>query len=301
MAGTGVRRIVPLTFGWEHIPLSISMQGGASDVRLREPVPGILLECDGGWLLLDTGFNTPVLLDQKLRRRLVHMGIEDELVGSEGDSIERAFEHVGIDPDDVAVVALSHLHYDHAGGVRWWAERAPMHVQRRELEHSLSLAAPEPEALFRMDFDDHRIDWRLADGDVEIAPGVTAVATYGHTVGHQSFVVDLEGGGGFVFAFDAADLQVQLDQEIAPGSVATCDVEEAVEAIRRLKSIAAQKGYRVIPGHDPDVWPAFTDELGVAGPGPEDPTRFLPAIDDAPAAVGSTAAVHAGHAGHAHA
>jgi glyoxylase-like metal-dependent hydrolase (beta-lactamase superfamily II) len=296
MAGAGVRSIVPLTFGWEHIPLSISLQGGADDVRLREPVPGILLELDGGWMLLDTGFNTPVLLDEKLRRRLVHMGIEDELVGDHGDSIERAFEHVGIDPDDVAVVALSHLHYDHSGGIRWWAERAPMHVQRRELEHSLALDAPEPEALFRMDFDDHRIDWRLADGDVELAPGVTAVATYGHTIGHQSFVVDLADGGGFVFAFDAADLQVQIDDEIAPGSVATGDVEEAVESIRRLKSIAAQKGYRVIPGHDPDVWPAFTAEQGVPGPGAEDPSRFLPAIEGAPTAVGSVAGSHTGHA-----
>ena len=130
-------------------------------------------------------------------------------------------------------------------------------------------------ALCRIDYDDHRIDWRLADGDVEIAPGVTAVATYGHTVGHQSFVVDLAGGGGFVFAFDAADLQRNLDEEVAPGSVATGDVDQAVEAIRRLKAIAAEKGYRVIPGHDPDVWPAFTAELGCDGP--TTPGRFLAA------------------------
>ena len=287
MAVSGVRRIVPLTFGWEHVPLSISVQGGSSDVRLREPVPGVLLELDGGWMLLDTGFNTPVLLDDMLRGRLVHMGIEDELIGDRGDSVERAFEHVGISPDDVVVVGLSHLHYDHSGGVRWWAERAPMHIQRRELEYSLALDAPEPEALFRLDYDDHRIDWRLADGDVEIAPGVTAVATYGHTIGHQSFVVDLvdddgSPAGGFVFAFDAADLQMQIDQELAPGSVATGDVEEAAEAIRRLKSIAAQKGYRVIPGHDPDVWPAFTEEMGVGGPTDGDPTRFLLADGGAP-------------------
>ena len=32
------------------------------------------------------------------------------------------------------------------------------------------------------------------------------IATYGHTVGHQSFVVDLPDGSGFVFAFDAAGI-----------------------------------------------------------------------------------------------
>ena len=275
MTAAGVRRVVPLTFGWEHIPLSISVQGGDPSVRLREPVPGVLLEVDGGWVLLDTGFNTPILLDAQLRRRMVHMDIEDELVGDHGDSVERAFEHVGVDPRDVAVVAVSHLHYDHAGGIRWFAEHAPIHCQRRELDFAMSQPAPEPLALCRIDYDDHRIDWRLADGDIEIAPGVTAVATYGHTVGHQSFVVDLAGGGGFVFAFDAADLQRNLDDEVAPGSVATGDVGQAVEAIRRLKAIAAEKGYRVIPGHDPDVWPAFTAELGVEGP--TSAGRFLPA------------------------
>ena len=266
MATETVRRIVPLTFGWEHIPESISLEGGDPTRRLREPVPGVLLEVDGGWVLLDTGFNTPVLLDRQLRRRLAHMDIEDELVGDTGDTIERAFEFVGIDPADVVTVGLSHLHYDHAGGVRWFAEHAPIHLQKRELDYVLGLDAPEPEAYFRMDFDDHRIDWRLADGDREIAPGVTAVATYGHTIGHQSFVVDLPDGQGFVFAFDAADLQQNIDKEIPPGSVATGDRDEAIESIRRLKAIAAENGYRVIPGHDPDVWPAFTAELGCTGP-----------------------------------
>ena len=275
MTSTGVRRVVPLTFGWEHIPKSISVHGADPAVRLREPVPGVLLEVDGGWVLLDTGFNTPILLDDLLRRRMVHMGIEDELVGDEGDSIERAFEYVGVDPADVVAVAVSHLHYDHAGGIRWFAEHAPVHCQRRELDHALAQRAPEPQALCRIDYDDHRIDWRLADGDVALAPGITAVATYGHTVGHQSFVVDIDGGGGFVFAFDAADLQQNIDDELAPGSVATGDVDEAIGSIRRLKAIAGERGYRVIPGHDPEVWPAFTAEMGVAGP--SGPGRFLAA------------------------
>lgn len=91
------------------------------------------------------------------------------------------------------------------------------------------------------------------------------MATYGHTVGHQCFVVDLAGGGGFVLAFDAADLQQNIDDELAPGSLATGDPDEAVESIRRLKAIARERGYRAIPGHDPQVWPAFTAEMGAAG------------------------------------
>jgi hypothetical protein len=81
--------------------------GDDSHLRLREPVPGVLLEVDGGWFLLDTGFNTPILLDEVLRRQLHHSRIEDELVGTEGASIERAFELVGVGPADVVAVAVS--------------------------------------------------------------------------------------------------------------------------------------------------------------------------------------------------
>ena len=259
----GVRRVIPLTFGWQHLPKSVSVRGADPSIRMREPVPGILCEVDGGWILLDAGFNAPMVLDQPSLDRYGQPGQHDELVKGDGDPMEIAFAAAGIDLSDVVGVGLSHLHYDHAGGVRFFAGRAPVFLQRREL--AVGLADGEGlahSAFHRVDYDDPRIDWRLADGDVELAPGITAVATAGHTAGHQSFVVDLAGGGGFVFAFDAADLQENIDDERSPGYVVDDDTEAAIESIRRLKAIAAEKGYRVIPGHDPDVWPAFTAELG---------------------------------------
>ena len=137
-----------------------------------------------------------------------------------------------------------------------------MHAQRRELEYGLS-NHPEPEthSIFRVDFDDPNIDWRLADGEAEVAPGITAVPTYGHTPGHQSFVVDLDesvGGGGFVFAFDAADLTENIDGELAIGGFIDVEPEETIEPIRRLKKLASDRGFPLIPGHDPDVWPEMT-------------------------------------------
>lgn len=269
MAADGVRRIIPLTFGWEHIPKSLSVYGADHRTKLRTPVPGVLCEVDGGWFLLDAGFNSALFGDPPWRRRMESPDYVVELVSDTQDVIEAAFETVGVDPADVVGVGLSHLHVDHAGGLRWFTEQAQVHCQRREVDFALSdTAAAEAAFMYRADYDDGRIDWRLLDGDTEVAPGITAVATYGHTIGHQSFVVDLADGGGFVFAFDAADLQENLDDELAPGNF-YADEEQAVEAIRRLKAIAAEKGYRVIPGHDPEVWPAFTDELGVPGPPPD--------------------------------
>jgi len=77
-------------------------------------------------------------------------------------------------------------------------------------------------------------------------------------------VVDLDssiGGGGFVFAFDAADLTENIEHELPIGGTVHVHPAETVEPIRRLKAIAAEKGYPLIPGHDPVVWPALTAQL----------------------------------------
>lgn len=276
---SGIERVVPLTYGWAEVPETVSIHGGDPSVRLREPVPGVLLQLDGGWLLLDTGFNVPLVRDPPLRERFHRRGhgIFAELLDDPRDSLVVAFETVGLDPSEVVLVALSHLHNDHAGGLRWFTERVPVHLQRRDLEFGLDGGragdGPEEHGFIRIDYDDPNIDWRLADGEVEIAPGVVAVPTYGHTPGHQSFVVTLSeraaaryGVAGFVLAFDAADLQRNIDEELAVGGFVDCPPEQTVEAIRRLKAIAAHKGYRLVPGHDPEVWPAFTAALGVPGP-----------------------------------
>jgi len=262
---TGVRRVVLLTLGWEELPKSVSVYGAPEGEILREPVPGVLLEVDGGWLLLDTGFNTALIRDVWLRRRFhAQPGFHSVLPGP-GEPIEEALERKGIPFDGITAVAVSHLHLDHAGGLKLFAGRVPVHAQRREVEFGLSGdPAVEANDIFRVDFDDPRIDWRLADGDAEIAPGVTAVSTPGHTPGHQSFMVELDesaGGGGFVFAFDAADLTENIEREVAVGGFIGVGPEETVEQIRRLKSIAAEKRYHLVPGHDPQAWPALTDEL----------------------------------------
>jgi hypothetical protein len=75
-------------------------------------------------------------------------------------------------------------------------------------------------------------------------------------------LADEVGIPGFVFAFDAADLQENIDHELAVGGFINCEAEDTIEPIRRLKAIAAEKGYRLVPGHDPDVWPKLTAELG---------------------------------------
>jgi N-acyl homoserine lactone hydrolase len=272
----GVRRVVPMVLGWEHLPLWISMPLAEHDRRdtiLREPVPGLLLECDGGWILLDSGFNAPLVRDRYLRERFWGDGpVQPELAGPDDrDPLDAAFELAGVDPRDVVAVCLSHFHNDHSGGIRHFVDQCPVYVQRAEYEYAMTTDPGELEsvAMFRIDFDDRDVDWRLLDGDTEIAPGLTAISTAGHTPGHQSFKVDLDptvrdhhASPGYLFAFDAADLRENIDLE-QPVSAYGRPHEDTIAGIRRLKSLAGDRGYRIVPGHDPVEWPALAHELGV--------------------------------------
>ena len=268
--GSGVRRIVPLTLGWEDLPLSVSIHGASSADMLREPVPGVLLLCDGGWLLLDTGFNIALIKDPALRRRYHGDPLIQPVLPGPGEPIEEALAGTGIGLDDVPRRGRQPSAQRPRRRPEAVRRAGPRHVQRTELYFGMNgTPAPEQHGIFRVDYDDPRIDWRQADGDAEIAPGVTAVLTAGHTPGHQSFVVDLDasvGGGGIVFAFDAADLTQNIDDELAVGGFIDVEPGETVVQIRKLKRLAAERGYRLVPGHDPVAWPALTRELTTRWP-----------------------------------
>ena len=143
-------------------------------------MPGVLVQCDGGWLLLDTGFNTALITDPALHARFHGDPAMRPVIPGPGEPLDEALDGAGIDIADIHAVAVSHLHWDHAGGLRHFAGRVPVHAQRAEYDYASQPGpVPEEHGMFRIDYDDPRIDWRFAAGDVELAPGVTAVLTAG--------------------------------------------------------------------------------------------------------------------------
>ena len=107
-----------------------------------------------------------------------------------------ALQAAGFDPASVDVVAMSHLHFDHAGGLldadgARAFPRATIVAQRAEWEIALG---DNPRLVASYDQPELRLvrDWGAegwADGEREVLPGVSVIPTGGHSVGHQAIVV----------------------------------------------------------------------------------------------------------------
>jgi glyoxylase-like metal-dependent hydrolase (beta-lactamase superfamily II) len=247
-------RLVPLVLGYEPIPESISIRGGDPKRFLLEPVTGAAIVYRDGWILIDGGFNLDIVRDPVARRE--HFDYESyTAVVPPGDALAEGIAEAGLEWSQLRLVALSHVHLDHTGGIRLAPADTRVALQRREWAWVLD-GAGRQDVVIPSDLLDSDIRILLLDGDTVLAPGLEAIDTRGHTPGHQSFVIQLA-DRRIVLACDAADLRRNIDERLPCGWTARPeDAELAERAITRLADLASQPGVDVWPGHDP-AWPEW--------------------------------------------
>src|SRR3979411_2412135 len=165
------------------------------DALNQIPVHGFVIKHPrAGAILVDTGVGWP---DEILAEwKIVNRHAADALA-----------EH-DLSPADIRIVVNTHLHFDHCGQNAVF-KHAPFYIQRTELER-----ARQAESVTSEWFDFAGARFELIDGDAQIADGVRVVATPGHTVGHQSVLVETPDGGAVMIG-DAAytsDIYREADQ-----------------------------------------------------------------------------------------
>lgn len=192
-------------------------------------------------ILVDTGFN-PVEAAAR-NREPTRCPIE-------------ALRILGVEPEDIDDVVITHLHYDHAGNLEK-IPRANFHVQDKEVEfatgrcmcHAALRFAYSPTDVSNLIHKLYAGRVVFHDGFGEVAPGVELQHIGGHTKGLQAVRVKTQ-RGWIVLASDASHFYENLECDRAFPLVA--DVVEMLDGFKSLLKSAGSLSH-IIPGHDPQV------------------------------------------------
>jgi N-acyl homoserine lactone hydrolase len=190
---------------------------------LEWPVHGFVVTFPGGAVLVDTGVGGPQewLADWRVVNR----------------SVADALDELDMTPGDIGLVINTHLHFDHCGQNAVF-KHASFYVQRAELDRA---RRESPRLADWFDFMNARFE--LLDGDTEVLPGLRVITTPGHTVGHQSVIVESADAGSDVLIGDAAYQPRQYrdpDADVLPDGQAS-DVQAWRNSVRRIRSAAPDR------------------------------------------------------------
>ena len=216
----------------------------------------LLIESDAGLILVDTGNGDK--LSPKERERFGYMGRTDRLV--------QGIRQVGYQPEDVAIVVLTHLHADHAGGATRWDSPdhtpgavIPTFPRARYLAQRLDLAeASFPNERTRATF--HAHNWQplidrgqlaVVDGPQRVATGVRTDIAPGHTAALQMVWVESK-GESLLFLGDACSWAAHLNRL---AWVPAFDIfpQTSIETKRRIAQEAVERNTLLVFQHDAQV------------------------------------------------
>jgi glyoxylase-like metal-dependent hydrolase (beta-lactamase superfamily II) len=211
----------------------------------------------GKTILFDAGFHRPELVK---RDRLTEPSRPDEVFMKP----DAAVQAIGIRPEDVTDLIISHVHYDHMGGIDLFPN-ATIWIQKNEYRYYTADAWQPggrsggviPEDVQELVRRNTRKLVRLIDGDdQEFLPGIRAYTGARHTYASQFIRVAGAGQPTWVLASDNCYLYRNLDTG-APGlTFEPADRPANIAAQTRMVSLAGS-AERVLPGHDMLIFKKF--------------------------------------------
>lgn len=155
-------------------------------------------------------------------------------------------------PEELEMVILTHLHWDHAKGVLELPATIPVYVQRSELFYALDPCPPDAKHYETNVKDElpyflkyyHQL--RLLDGEQTITEGIRVIPLPGHSPGSQGIVVET-GNGPYVITGDLINCMENWTKRIPAGICHSLnDYYQSFAKLERLE----KQGAKILPGHD---------------------------------------------------
>jgi glyoxylase-like metal-dependent hydrolase (beta-lactamase superfamily II) len=169
-------------------------------------------------------------------------------------------KRLGVEPEQIDTVLITHLHGDHFGGLQKDGAavfpNAKVYLSKKELEHftkvqvnQAAVAALAPYGSKVVTFEPANLGSSLS----EIIPGFSPIAAYGHTPGHTAFLVE-NGKDKFLIAGDF--LHIGLVQFPVPEISATYDMDGPAAAATRRQLMEYADQHKIPIGGMHIVYPA---------------------------------------------
>lgn len=241
-------KIIPLKTGTIKCNKSILTLGKDFDQNVEIPATAWYVRAGKTNLLVDTG-----MCDSRRANRYHYPGSSQE----KNERIDRALKRAGVDPKDIDIVILTHLHWDHCANLHFF-KKARFYVQKSELDFASSPIPPyyssyESEKI-GLKAGYKKIPFHLLKGDAVVLPGVRVLYTPGHSPGHQSVVVRTPKGsvvmsGDAIMCYD--NLKPDKRRRVPFSMIGRyMDYISAWSSMKRIVDVADV----ILPSHDMRVY-----------------------------------------------
>ncbi len=243
------------------LPYALWKEKATVDERRRQKLNLnlLLIYSDGRWILVDTGLGNR--LSDKQR----------EIYQPSEFLLPAALSELGLKDSDITDVIMTHLHFDHAGGVvtgfgshealtfpnaTYWIQQSEWEMAKYPDE--LNKAAYSFQHQLSLLEDTGKLC--LINGEKDIAPCITAVWSGGHSVGHQFVQIDF-GDRFYIYAGDI--IPTWFHTSLAITSAYDVSRKESFEAKKLIYSRLKERHGSLLLDHDLTSWEIPVSSLKV--------------------------------------
>lgn len=213
--------------------------------QIELPTEPILVQYEGKNYLIDTGVGAGKLNEKQLR----NFGVTEE------SSIEQSLQALSLTPADIDAVLMTHMHFDHAGGLTRWEgdtlvpvfPNAKIYVTQIEWDEMRNPNIRSRNTYWKENWEPVAHLVEPFEGELEVAPGLTMIHTGGHSDGHA--IIRLQQQGETLIHM--ADIMPTHAHQNPLWVMAYDDYPmTSVFAKEKLMAEALQNGYQFIFYHD---------------------------------------------------